>query len=205
MSFFERYGARTGARTGKWIAGMSLAAALFTASPAHAQSALPEPNTFDVTPFLGFGMGFSSSDDPLDPLDPSGSSFLIGVAVGYNWTTNLSIEGELGIIPDIVGDTDAVDFGITTFSANGVYHFDTQSPVVPYATLGLGFGHMGLDIEGVGDDSSTEFLVNFGGGVKYPIKDNLAVRGDLRYFAVNDENPNFWRLYGGVTFGFGPR
>jgi OOP family OmpA-OmpF porin len=199
MSFFGRDGAR---RTGTWMAAMGLAAALFTASPAHAQSALPEPNTFDITPFIGFGLGFG--DDSLDPFDP-GSSFLLGVAVGYNVTTNLSIEGELGIIPDIVGDTDNVDLGITTFSANGVYHFDTQTKFVPYATLGLGFGSMGLDVEGVDDESNTEFLVNLGGGVKYPVTDRLQVRGDLRYFSINDENPNFWRVYGGVTFGFGSR
>jgi OOP family OmpA-OmpF porin len=198
MSFFER----NGTRTGTWMAAMGLAAALFTASPAHAQSALPEPNTFDVTPFLGFGLGFG--DDSLDPFDP-GSSFLLGVAVGYNLTTNLSIEGELGVIPDIVGDTDSVDLGITTFSANGVYHFDTQTKFVPYATLGLGFGSMSLDVEGVDDESNTEFLVNLGGGVKYPVTDRLQVRGDLRYFSINDENPNFWRVYGGVTFGFGSR
>jgi OOP family OmpA-OmpF porin len=198
MSFFGR----DGARTGTWMAAMGLAAALFTASPAHAQSALPEPGTFDITPFIGFGLGFG--DDSLDPFDP-GSSFLLGVAVGYNVTTNLSIEGELGIIPDIIGDTDDVDLGITTFSANGVYHFDTQTKFVPYATLGLGFGSMGLDVEGVDDESNTEFLVNLGGGVKYPVTDRLQVRGDLRYFSINDENPNFWRVYGGVTFGFGSR
>jgi OmpA-OmpF porin, OOP family len=200
MSFFGR----DGARTGTWMAAMGLAAALFTASPAHAQSALPEPGTFDVTPFLGFGLGFGDDVlDPLNPADPS-SSFLLGVAVGYNFTTNLSLEGELGLIPDIVGDTDAVDIGITTFSANGVYHFDTQSKIVPYATLGLGLGHVGLELLDV-DESSTEFLVNLGGGVKYPVTDRLQVRGDLRYFSINDENPNFWRVYGGVTFGFGPR
>jgi OOP family OmpA-OmpF porin len=199
MSFFGRDGAR---RTGTWMAAMGFAAALLTASPAHAQSALPEPNTFDITPFIGFGLGFG--DDSLDPFDP-GSSFLLGVAVGYNVTTNLSIEGELGIIPDIIGDTDDVDLGITTFSANGVYHFDTQTKFVPYATLGLGFGSMGLDVEGVDDESNTEFLVNLGGGVKYPVTDRLQVRGDLRYFSINDENPNFWRVYGGVTFGFGSR
>jgi OOP family OmpA-OmpF porin len=199
MSFFGR----DGAKTGTWMAAMGLAAALFTASPAHAQSALPEPNTFDVTPFIGFGFGFG--DDALDPFDP-GSSFLLGVGVGYNWTTNLSIEGEISHIPDIVGDTDSVDLGVTTFSANGVYHFDTETKFVPYATLGLGFGNMGLDIEDVNDeDSSTEFLFNLGGGVKYPVTDRLQVRGDLRYFSINDENPNFWRVYGGVTFGFGPR
>jgi OmpA-OmpF porin, OOP family len=198
MSYFGRYGTRAGA----WMTAMGLAAGLLTAAPAHAQSALPEPNTFDITPFVGFGLGFG--DEALDPFDP-GSSFLLGVAVGYNFTTNLSVEGELGIIPDIVGDTNNVDLGITTFSANGVYHFDTQSKIVPYATFGLGFGSMSIDANDLDEDSNTEFLINLGGGVKYPVTDRLQVRGDLRYFSINDENPNFWRVYGGVTFGFGPR
>ena len=132
MSYFGRYGTRASA----WMTAMGLAAGLFTAAPAHAQSALPEPGTFDVTPFIGFGTGFG--DDALDPFNPS-SSFLLGVAVGYNFTTNLSLEGELGVIPDINGDTDNVDLGITTFSANGVYHFDTQTKFVPYGTFGIGF------------------------------------------------------------------
>ena len=95
---------------------------------------------------------------------------------------------------------------VETFSANGVYHFDTETKFVPYATIGLGFGNMALDIEDVDDeDSSTEFLFNLGGGVKYPVTDRVQVRGDLRYFSINDESPNFWRVYGGVTFGFGTR
>ena len=147
MSLFGRYGTR--ART--CITAMGLAAGLLAAAPAHAQSALPEPNTFDITPFVGFGTGFG--DDALDPFNPS-SSFLLGVAVGYNFTTNLSLEGELGIIPDINGDTNNVDLGITTFSANGVYHFDTQTKFVPYATFGIGFGSASLDIEGVDDEES---------------------------------------------------
>jgi opacity protein-like surface antigen len=201
MSIFGRYGTRAGA----WMTAMGLAAGLFTTTPAHAQSTLPEPGTFDITPFIGFGFGFGDDRfDPLDPTDPS-TSFLLGVAVGYNLTTNLSIEGELGVVPDIVGDSDRVDLGVTTFSANGVYHFDTQTKFVPYATFGLGFGNAGLDIEDVGDESNTEFLFNLGGGVKYPLNDRLQVRGDLRYISINDDNPNFWRLYGGVTFGFGPR
>jgi OmpA-OmpF porin, OOP family len=192
MSFFGRYGT--------WMGAVALAAGLVTASPAQAQStALPEPNTFELTPFLGFGLGFSGGEGLDD------GSFLLGVAGAYNFTTMLAVEGELGIIPDIAGDSSDVDISVQTFSVNGVYHFETRSKVVPYATLGLGFGRTSADFSNLADNSSTEFAVNLGGGVKYPINDRLAVRGDLRYFNVNDENPNFWRIYGGVTFRLGQR
>lgn len=191
---------RRGARMGSGMMGaVVLAAGLVTASAALAQpSALPEPNTFEITPFLGVGLGFSDGDGLSD------GAFLLGAAGAYNFTTQLAVEGELGIIPDIAGESSAVDVSVQTFSANGVYHFDTRTAIVPYATLGLGFGRVSADIA-IDDDSHTEFAVNLGGGVKYPINDRLAIRGDLRYFNVNDENPNFWRIYGGVTFRLGQR
>jgi len=33
------------------------------------------------------------------------------------------------------------------------------------------------------------------------VNDRVTVRGDLRHFHTNDQ-PAFWRLYGGVVFGF---
>jgi OmpA-OmpF porin, OOP family len=180
-----------------------LAAGLVMTSSAYAQpSALPEPNTFEITPFIGFGLGFGESPALSD------GAFMLGVAGAYNFTTQLAVEGELGIIPDIAGETNTADISVQTFSANGVYHFDTRTAIVPYATFGLGFGRMHVELVEIRDpplETSSEFAVNFGGGVKYPINDRLAVRGDLRYFNINDENPNFWRIYGGATFRLGSR
>ena len=51
-----------------------------------------------------------------------------------------------GSSPILEGDTDTADVGVVTVSANGVYHFDTPSGFVPYATFGLGFGHVSLDL-----------------------------------------------------------
>jgi hypothetical protein len=41
---------------------------------------------------------------------------------------------------------------------------------------------------------------NFGGGVKYPINDRLLARADVRRFQANDQAPDYWRLYGGLTW-----
>jgi opacity protein-like surface antigen len=175
------------------LAALGLAAglSLMGVAPAHAQSSLPEPGTFDVTPFLGLAFG---SD-----YDASTTSLVLGGAFAYNWTTNLAFEGELGILPDIVGDDDNLDVRVTTVSGNAIYHFDTGMKFVPYATLGLGFGRTNYETNNV-ESSTTELTVNLGGGVKADIGNHLQVRGDLRYFNINDENPNFWRLYGGVVF-----
>lgn len=174
------------------LAGVSLfGLATLVAAPSVALAQLPAPKSLDVTPF--FGVAFGSDQD--------GATTAIGVGIGYNWTDQIAFEGELGIVPDIEGDSSSADIGLLTLSANGVYHFDTGTAYVPYATFGLGVGRASFDFPDL-DESHTELAFNFGGGVKKAINDKIGWRADLRYFNVNDDNPNFWRLSGGVTFKF---
>ncbi len=170
----------------------AMACGLIAGAPADARAQmLPPVGSIDVTPFLGFAFGS----------DQGGATLALGAAVAYNYTEQIALEGEIGILPDLEGDTDALDVGVATFSANVLYHFDAAPTLVPYATAGLGFGRTSFDFaEGPLDRSSTELAVNIGGGVKAEVGDRVIVRGDLRYFNVNDENPNFWRLYGGIVF-----
>jgi opacity protein-like surface antigen len=173
-----------------------LALPLLAATPAAAQS-VAEPNTWTVTPFLGGTMGL---DAPI-----GGNSMAIGVGFGYDMTSNVGFEGEIGHLFDIAGDNDLVDWSVTSFSGNFLYHFDVER-VTPYATFGLGFEHSGLDGEGLDPfdiDSSTEIAFNFGGGVKYPLNPRLLLRGDLRRFEANDLAPDYWRVYAGLTFRLG--
>lgn len=168
---------------------------IVAASSAQAQSALPTPRSFDVTPFFGFTFGS----------DQEGPTTTIGAAVGYNWTDQITFEGELGIVPDIEGDVSETDIGMVTVSANGLYHFDTGTGYVPYATFGLGFGRTSYDFPEIDDVTNSELAFNLGGGVKKAINDKISWRADLRYFNVNDDNPNFVRVYGGIMFRFGRR
>jgi hypothetical protein len=175
----------------------TLALSLAAAGDARAQS-VAEPKTWTVTGFLG---GSAGTDAP----SIGGNSMGIGAAVGYDLTSNLGFEGELGYLFDIAGDNDQVDWSVTNFSGNLIYHFDVKK-VTPYATFGLGVEHGGLGGPGVDPldvDSSTEMAFNFGGGVKYPIAPRLLLRGDLRRFEANDFAPDYWRLYAGLTFRVG--
>jgi opacity protein-like surface antigen len=189
----------------RFVAGLVAAftVVLIHQTPAWAQSAQPappahsvaEPNTLTLTPFL------SSTFDTSEAL---GSSLGIGVAVGYDLTRNLGIEGEIAHAFDVVGDDDNLDWPVTNYSVNGIYHFDV-SRFTPYATFGLGIEHVSRSVKNpdpviLYPASSTEVAYNFGGGVKYPLSERFLVRGDLRRFQSTDLSPNYWRLYGGVTF-----
>lgn len=174
------------------------AALLLTPAPAAAQfvpPSAPEAGTWSVSPFVATSMGIG---------DPApGNSLGLGVAVSYNWTGHLAFEGEFSHLLDVAGDAPEVDWSITTFSGNVVYHFDVQR-VTPYATAGLGFERSSYSLPDatvpVFDPSATEFVFNFGGGVKIPVAERIHVRADLRRFQALDLAPDFWRLYGGLTF-----
>ena len=180
-----------------WVAAALVAGIGIGAVDARAQAlSVAEPNTITVTPFLSASFGTSEGAD---------SSIGIGGAIGYDLTRRLGFEFDIGRVFDVAGDTPDLDWALTNFSANVVYHFDTPR-VTPYATAGLGWERSNLDID---DDavffdidipSSTEVAWNFGGGVKYPINERILARADLRRFQVKDVAPDHWRLYGGLTF-----
>jgi opacity protein-like surface antigen len=163
-------------------------------APAGAQS-VTEPNTLTVTPFLSSAFGTSNN---------LGGSIGIGVAVTYDVTSKLGFEGEVGRVFDVLGSDANVDLGVTNVSGNGVYNFRLPR-VTPYATFGIGIERASVHVKNPDPAalylaSSTEVSYNFGGGVKYPISELFLLRGDLRRFQASDLAPDYWRLYGGVTW-----
>jgi len=181
------------------ISFLSLILAITAGTTNAAAQSIAEPRTWTVSPFLGTSMGLG---------DPANNDSLgLGVSVEYDWTSNLGFEGEFGHLFDVAGETDAVDWSVTNFSANALYHFDVKR-VTPYATFGIGFERSAIDVKNpdvlaLTIPSSTEIAYNFGGGVKYPITPRLLARGDLRRVNANDQAPDYWRLYGGLTFRVG--
>lgn len=191
-----------------FVVALVCSTAVWTAaSPVSAQS-LAEPRSWTVTPFLStsLGAGVPGPDEALDRL--LNESVGLGVAVGYDLTHNLGFEGEISHLFDIAGDTDNIDWSVSNFSANALYHFDVKR-VTPYATFGIGFERSRYDLKATDpleletDPSSTEVAINFGGGVKYRINARWIARGDLRRFQANDIAPDYWRLYGGLTLVVG--
>jgi hypothetical protein len=166
----------------------------FHTAGASAQS-VAEPKTVTVTPFISAGFGTS---------DGFGGSAGVGAAIGYDFTSNLGVEGEFTHLFDVAGNDANVDAPVQNYSANAIYHFNMRR-ATPYATFGLGVEHIGRsvknpDILALYAPPSTEIAYNFGGGVKYPLSQNFLARGDLRRIQANDLAPNYWRLYGGVTW-----
>ena len=159
--------------------------------PAQAQTAAPaEAGVWTVTPFLSFTFGG----------DTDSTSLGVGGAVGYSFTGNFALEGEVGYVFDMAGDDDDVDWSLIGGAANLLYQVPLENGITPYAAFGVGFGRASLSSAGADSSSSAEVGFNFGGGVKAPLTDTMAVRADIRYFKYNDAVPDAWRIYGGLVW-----
>jgi opacity protein-like surface antigen len=173
------------------------ALAFCIASASAGAQSLPAPNTWTVTPFLHTSVGMG------DPAPEN--SMGLGASMSYDWTRNIRFEGDIGHHFDVAGDDANVDWSVTTFSANALYHFNTQY-VTPYATFGLGIERSGFEVKNPDvlalypDLFATEFAFNFGGGVNYAATDRWHLRADVRRFQANDVAPDFWRVDAGLTF-----
>jgi opacity protein-like surface antigen len=175
---------------------LTLGALAFCALPltATAQS-VTEPNTVSITPFLSSAFGTSND---------LGGSLGLGVAITYDITSRLGVEGELGHVFDVLGDNANADLAVTNVSGNAVYNFPLRR-VTPYATFGIGVERSSLDVEipdplALFPAGSTEVSYNFGGGVKYPVSELFVARGDVRRFQSTDLAPDYWRVYAGLSW-----
>src|SRR5688572_1843080 len=165
-----------------------LAALLFSVCPyiAYAQAPL-ERGTWMASG--GAGVAFDSDAD---------ASLVVDVAAAFPIAPQLALEGELGHVLDLAPDDSIVDASITTAHGSLLYLFNTSYVLTPYIAAGMGVGKFSLNLPS-GDASQTEFGVNLGGGVFYPLAGGASVRGDFRYFKHIDNLPSVWRITGGIA------
>lgn len=90
------------------------------------------------------------------------------------------------------GATDLIggDFTTTTLMANGYYTFETNTPVKPFVTGGIGAAQVEANnvTDGIDtlDDSDTGFAYQVGIGVDYELSETVNLDAKYRYLRVND-------------------
>ena len=162
---------------------------LATLSVAHAGVTA---GSFSLSPYLG---GYSFLGEEHTKTRP-----VYGVRTGYNFTDHFGVEAVAGYIRTEEKRTDN-DVDAFNYHLDMLYHFLPEGPLVPY--LAAGYGGHSRDIEGGRDFTQGAF--NYGGGLKYFLREGLALRGDLRHLVMKDDGETFHNLeYSvGVDFMFG--
>jgi opacity protein-like surface antigen len=153
-----------------------------------------EAGTWSATPFLSFTFARKPGNESCC----SGSGLGLGAAAEYDFTDRIGVEGEIGYVFDLIGDSPD-DWSSLNVGAGILYHFPLDNGLAPYGAFGIGFVRSARTIADV-RETSTEFGANLGGGIKVPLTDAFSARGDLRYFKGNDLAFDGWRLYGGITW-----
>jgi opacity protein-like surface antigen len=121
-------------------------------------------------------------------------------ALGLRLSRNTRIEAELGYRR---ADMDILDTGsanakiggqlrTTTLLLNGIYDFDIWDRVNPFVSAGLGVAWHDGKIEDTGNiaasvsDSDMALAWTLGGGLRYTLRDGVAMSGSYRYLGTTD-------------------
>ena len=179
---------------------VTLITGIFCLSPQAdaAKSNLPSgpASSISLTPTLG-GYHFAGAEH-------FQTTLLYGVKLGYD-IVGTSIADSLGIEATYnhfsttsTKDTDNAQGNL--FRIDATYPFTPRDKVVPFLALGLG----GINVSS-GDHPDTNFLLNYGAGVKYFYENYLAVRLDARHILVYDNinTRNNFEVSVGVSYYFG--
>ncbi len=173
-------------KTNFFLAGL-LILLIGLANTANAEN---KAGALTISPMLG-GYIFEG-DQNLD------DEFTYGLGLGYNIDQNWGLEGMFNFI-DTDSEKDAGDVDVYIYRIDTLYHFTPDKKLVPYIATGIG----GITFDPDRDKNDTDFLVNYGGGIKYFINDFTALRADVRHFVSFDETHNNLAYTFGLTFLLG--
>lgn len=116
------------------------------------------------------------------------TSPVFGFRLGYNLTDNWAVEGVVDYLKaDLKGGG---DIEMLRYGGDLLYNFIPKSSLVPY--LAAGFGGFNID------NNKTRGIVNYGGGVKWFMADNFALRADVRGL-----NYSIGKIYTNVEYTLG--
>ncbi len=159
-----------------------------------------------VTPWVG---GYNLDGDL-----PYDNGWTAGLGLGYNFTEKLGAELTFNYVESDYDGPIEIDGGIDFNHDDAeiylarldmLYHITGILPdmVVPY--LAAGIGGTTYDSAKKGMDSDSDFLLNYGGGLKFFLTRNTALRADVRHVVDFDGGDTYNNLlYAlGLCFEFG--
>lgn len=178
----------------KKLVCVSLASALLfmflTAAPSFAEH---KSGTLYLSPMIG-GYVFEGNQDQEDAM-------AFGLTLGFNYTENWATEFTLNYVGTEDEEDKRGDIDVGIFRWDVLYHFFPKSPVVPYLAAGLGGLYDNPD-EG---SSDLDFMVDWGGGLKYYFTENVALRADVRHIYEVDDDFHNLLVSGGLVIQFGSK
>jgi opacity protein-like surface antigen len=154
----------------------------FMAAPAVAQSQDDtEPNTFEITPFLGWMAG-GSFEDPTtnakrDVEDDTNFGIFLNMMADVPERQYELLYAQQGTT---VEGTAPIDLDVQYLQIGGTVAFPESPHAIPYFGVTVGGARFKPDLAGLDDETKIAFSV--GGGARFPITKHFGIRFDVRAF-----------------------
>lgn len=170
-----------------------------------------KPGAFNIGPY--FGLGAFEGNQDLD------NAPVIGIRGGYDFTKNWGVEATVNWIPTrynydysvmiprqtLVRFDDSSHVNVYNYRIEGIYNFDLfpDKRFVPF--LAVGVGGQTIDYRGShqGERDVTRFAPDWGGGLKFFMTENMAIRADVRHVIAIGSAYNDLEATLGLAFYFG--
>ncbi len=166
-----------------------LAALASATSALVATSAVAEKPGITLTP--GVGYYFFDEDTGVE------DDLLYSLSLGYQFNNPWSVE-----LVYLQANTEAEDFNIDVdyqqYRLDGLYHFDRNGNWQPYLAGGVGQGEFE-----VASEDQDETILNLGGGVRYFLHEDVALRGDIRSIYGDEADSIDFAVTLGLSILFG--
>ena len=148
---------------------------------------------YSLSPFYG-GYSFEGNED----LETHPA---MGFRAGYSFTPNWGLEGYLHAVKTktdaFPGNPDVDLFG---YGLEALYHFMPEGRLVPFLAAGIG----GARYDGSGGAGDrNKFTADYGFGLKYFLRDDLALRADVRHVIPFNDRYNNLLYTIGLAFSWG--
>lgn len=166
----------------KRLAGIAVCAVLLQAGAALAEN---RAETVTFAPYVG-GYTFQGKQH----LE---TSPVYGFRLGYNFTENWALEGVIDYLKT-EGTRTGNNVEMVRYGGDLLYNFMPKSSFVPYLAAGVG----GLKFT-TGAFPDHRIVANYGGGVKWFMTENVALRGDVR--GLNYKYDDEWMTNVEYTLG----
>lgn len=118
---------------------------------------------------------------------------VFGFRLGYNITDNWAIEGVIDYVKTEPTSSNA-NVGMLRYGGDLLYNFMPKNSLVPYLAAGVG----GMNFNGNNMPSYTRAIFNYGGGVKWFLKEDFALRADLRAL-----NYSYGQVFSNIEYTLG--
>lgn len=160
-------------------------AALLLMGLSQAAFAENRGETVTFAPYVG---GYTFQGDQHLETSP-----VLGFRLGYNFTENWALEGVIGYLK-ADGTRTNNKAEMVRYGGDLLYNFMPKNSFVPYLAVGAG----GLKFTS-GGHPDQRFVGNYGGGVKWFMTENVALRGDVR--GLNYQYEKKWKTNVEYTLG----